>query len=84
MTKLYEAALSKPLWKGSTAAKDRGEYWSAGVEAYFDASGSSDAPNDADRPITTRENLKAYDPDLFELVDQTMAYQGHVDWRYHR
>ena len=23
------------------------------------------------------------DPDLFALVEQTMAYKGHVDWRYH-
>ena len=54
----------------------------AGVEAYFDASGSSHAPNEADRPITTREALKAYDPDLYALVDETMAYKEHVDWRY--
>ena len=41
-------------------------------------------PNQADRPITTREALKAYDPALFELVDETMAYKGHVDWRLKR
>ena len=42
------------------------------------------APNDAARPITTREELKAYDPDLFALVDETMLYSGHQDWRYKR
>ena len=26
----------------------------------------------------------AYDPGLFALVDQTMAYTEHVDWRYKR
>jgi hypothetical protein len=50
------------------------------VEAYFDAAGDGVAPNGADRPITTREALKAYDPDLFALVDETMAYKEHVDW----
>jgi len=30
---------------------------------------------------TTREALKAYDPDLYALVEETMAYKEHVDWR---
>ena len=84
LTKLYEAAMARGSWKGSAAERGRVEYWAAGVEAYFDASGSSHAPNDADRPINTRESLKAYDPDLHALVDETMAYKGHVDWRYRR
>ena len=54
------------------------------MEAYFDAAGAGPPPNVADRPITTREALKAYDPDLYALVDETMAYKGHVDWRYKR
>jgi hypothetical protein len=82
--KLYEAATAKALWKGTPAARDRAEYWSAGVEAYFDAAGDGQAPNLADRPVTTREGLKAYDPDLYALVDETMAYKEHVDWRYRR
>ena len=84
LQKLYDDAIAKGRWKGAAAARDRVEYWAAGVEAYFDASGSSHAPNDADRPITTREALKSYDPDLYALVDETMAYKGHVDWRYRR
>jgi len=34
------------------------------------------------RPINTREALKAYDPLLYALVDETMLYNGHQDWRY--
>ncbi len=82
--KLYEAATGKGFWKGTAAARDRAEYWGAGVEAYFDAAGDGAAPNLADRPITTREALKAYDPDLYALVDETMAYKEHVDWRFKR
>jgi hypothetical protein len=26
--------------------------------------------------------LEEYDPALFEVVSITMAYEGHVDWRY--
>ena len=84
LQKAYDAALAGELWKGTAAARDRLEYWASGVEAYFDASGSSHSPNGADRPIATREALKAYDPQLYALVDETMAYRGHVDWRYRR
>jgi hypothetical protein len=82
--KLFEDATAKGLWKGTAAARDRVEYWAAGVEAYFDAAGDGSAPNLADRPITTRELLKTYDSELYALVDETMAYKEHVDWRYKR
>jgi hypothetical protein len=81
LSKLLEAATEKNLWKGTAAARDRAEYWAAGVEAYFDAAGTGVAPSGADRPIASREMLKAYDPDLFALVDETMAYKERVDWR---
>jgi hypothetical protein len=80
--KLYDEAMSKGLWKGTAAARNSIEYWAAGVEAYFDAAGTSSPPHGADRPITSREALKAYDSDLFTLVDETMAYKEHVDWRF--
>jgi alpha-glucosidase len=81
---LHEDALKKNLWKGTAAARDHVEYWAAGVQAYFDAAGEVPAPHLADRPITTREALKAYDPELHALVDETMAYKEHVDWRFKR
>jgi hypothetical protein len=84
LKKLYEEATGKGLWKGTTAARDRAEYWAAGVEAYFDAAGDGQPPNLADRPVTTREALRAYDSDLYALVDETMAYKEHIDWRYKR
>jgi hypothetical protein len=79
---IYAGAMQKSLWKGTTAAHDRIEYWAAGVAAYFDAAGAGQPPNGADRPITTRELLKTYDPDLYALVDETMAYRERVDWRF--
>jgi hypothetical protein len=54
------------------------------VLAYFDATGQEAAPDDAPHPIATRELLTDYDPDLFALVNETFAYDGHVDWRYAR
>jgi alpha-glucosidase len=81
---LYDAAVNKGTWKGTTAIHDRADYWTAGVLAYFDASGADAAPNDALHPITTREALRQYDPDLYALVHETMAYEGRPDWRFSR
>jgi alpha-glucosidase len=79
---LYEKAMSANKWKGTAAVHDRVAYWSEGVLAYFDACGQGAAPHDAAHPVSTREALKEYDPDLYALVNETMAYDGHVDWRY--
>jgi hypothetical protein len=79
---LYEAASKAGKWKGTAAAHDRAEYWATGVLAYFDALGQAAAPNDAPHPINTRELLKSYDPDLYTFVNETMAYDGHIDWRF--
>jgi hypothetical protein len=79
---LYEKAVAAKKWKGSSASADKFNYWASGVLAYFDATGQDDAPNDYASPVNTREKLKAYDPDLFALVNETMAYETKVDWRY--
>ena len=63
--------------KGTPAARDPFDYFAGGVAAYFDAAGT-------DRPTRTREAFKAYDPDLHALVEETMAYRGHQDWRFKR
>jgi len=82
LRRLYEDALKKGLWKGTAAARQRSEYWAAGVEAYFDATGNTPAPHLAERPISSREALRRYDPDLYALVDETMAFKEHVEWRF--
>jgi hypothetical protein len=84
LKELYDNAMGRELWKGTAAVHDRVEYWAEGVLAYFDAVGMGAPPNGADHPITTREALKEYDPGLFSLVDETMAYKGKVDWRYYK
>jgi hypothetical protein len=63
---------------------DRAALWAAGVLAYFDAAGQDAAPVGAVHPIATREALQQYDPGLYALVHETMAYAGHVDWRLGR
>jgi len=79
---LHDSALQKGLWKGTAAVNHPVEYWVQGVLAYFDAAGQGAPPNEAAGPITTREALERYDPALFALVEETMAYRGKVDWRH--
>lgn len=80
LEKLHANATGKGMWKG-TAVHDRSSYFVQGMLAYFDAAGQDFAPNDAAHNISTREALRQYDPQLFDLINQTMAYDGHVDWR---
>jgi alpha-glucosidase len=82
LKQLYGRAIDRGKWKGTPAVHDRASYWTCGVLAYFDAAGEDAAPNDAAHPIRTREALRDYDPDLHALVNETMAYTGHADWRY--
>jgi hypothetical protein len=82
LKELHAKALAGGKWKGTSAVHDRAGYWAAGVLAYFDARGHDAAPADAPHPIRTREALQNYDPDLYALVHETMAYGGRVDWRY--
>jgi hypothetical protein len=51
------------------------------VLAYCDAAGQDTPPNDSPHTINNLEALRQYDPELFALISQVMAYDGHVDWR---
>jgi hypothetical protein len=82
VTALFDKAQSAKKWQGTSANADKFAYWTAGVLAYFDATGQDDAPNDFRGTVNTREKLKEYDPDLFAFVNETMAYETKVDWRY--
>jgi dienelactone hydrolase len=81
LTKLHEQALAAGKWQGTAAVHSPENYWKAGVLAYFDAAGQHATPTDSARAIETREQLRDYDPDLYALVNETMAYDHRVDWR---
>jgi hypothetical protein len=77
----YESASRRGKWKGTSAIQNAESYFVTGVMAYFDAVCQDAAPIDAEHPISTREELREYDSGLYDLVHETMAYGGHVDWR---
>ena len=74
----YEAALANGLWKGKYASKNKAEYWAEGVQSWF----NTNRPPDHDHNhVDTREELKAYDPELAKLVKEIF---GDASWRYKR
>ena len=82
LKELFEKATADGKWKGTAVIHDRVAYWAGGVLAYFDVPTADASPGDAAHPINSRELLKTYDLELFALVHETMAYAGHVDWRF--
>ena len=91
LKQLYAAAMNRGLWNNTPVVQGRVAYWSKGVLAYFDAAGQEGVSfaeavaggdfSGSPQPMNTRAALKKYDPDLYALVNETMAYEGHVDWR---
>jgi alpha-glucosidase len=73
----YNKAMAKGLWKGTYLADNRYEYWAEGTQAYFDCMRPEFGAN-------TREKLKAYDSDLFSLVDEVYRQSRFRYVRYDR
>ena len=64
---IYKRSTEKGLWKDTYAATNSGEFWAEGVQSYFDC---NNPPNKGvHNDINTRERLKKYDPEFFDLID---------------
>jgi len=68
----FAKANKKQLWARTYAATDYLEYWAEGVQSYFDANMPVEKPNGVHNGIATRDALKEYDGDLFELIDTAL------------
>ena len=71
----YDAAMANGLWQGTYAASDRKEYWAEATQAWFNPTGAGSFDNYG----TTRNALKAYDPELAALLAEIY---GDTEWRY--
>src|SRR5437868_5995468 len=76
---IYRAALAKGLWKGAYTGSNQAEYWAEICQSYFDCNRVNNWNHAA---IGTREQLKQYDPDGYELVKTTFQLTPANDWRY--
>jgi alpha-glucosidase len=75
----YDKALADGLWNKTYSRTNRDEYWAEGVQMYFDCARSASPPNGVHNEVCNREQLKAYDPRLYALVDREF---GANPWRY--
>ncbi|HMF14436.1 MAG TPA: prolyl oligopeptidase family serine peptidase, partial [Gemmataceae bacterium] len=75
----YKSATSKGLWKNAYTASNPAEYWAEICQSYFDCNRINNWNHAA---IGTREQLKQYDPEGYELVRDTFKLTAENDWRY--
>ena len=68
----YKEAMKKKLWKGHYAATNANEYWAEGTQTWFY---SNYTYRDGETRVQTPEDLKEYDPKLFELLSR--VYPDH-------
>jgi len=78
-TRAYQNARQKGLFKDTYAGSNAGEYWAEIAQAYFDCNRVN---NWNHGPVGTREQLKVYDPEGYELVRTAFDLKPGQDWRY--
>src|SRR6266516_4672201 len=76
---VFRNAINKGLWKNTYAGSNPGEFWAEICQSYFDCNRVN---NWNHGPIGTREQLKIYDPESYELVRSTFHLSPELDWRY--
>jgi hypothetical protein len=79
LRKTFRGARAKGLWKNAYAGSNSAEYWAEICRAYFDCSRIDNWNHAA---IASREQLKLYDPEGYELVKSTFNFSPATDWRY--
>jgi hypothetical protein len=63
----YREAMQNGLWRGQYAAKNASEYWAEGTQTWF---WSNYEYVDGDRRVQSPDDLKAYDPRLYALLER--------------
>jgi dipeptidyl aminopeptidase/acylaminoacyl peptidase len=75
----YRSAMNKGLWKNTYASSNPPEYWAEICQSYYDCNRVNNWNHGA---VGTREQLKLYDPEGYELVKTTFQLTPQTDWRY--
>ncbi|MDX2078045.1 MAG: hypothetical protein SFZ02_16565 [bacterium] len=69
----YQQAIDTGLWANTYALETIEEYWAEGVQGYFNTNLEAIPTNGIHNDINTREELMAYDPTLFAMIDIVFA-----------
>lgn len=65
---LRQHAIEKGRWENTYAITNKEEYFAEAVQSFFDCNRYSETPNGIHNDINTREKLKAYDPEIYDLL----------------
>jgi len=68
LEKLLNQAVAKGKYADTYAKTDIAEYWAEGVQNWFNVNAEAPKPDGKHNQLNTREELKKYDPDLYELI----------------
>jgi len=61
-------ASEKGLWEKTYAMTNKEEYFAEAVQSFFNCNRYSDLPNGVHNSINRRDKLKAYDPEMYQLL----------------
>ncbi len=75
----YRGAIGKGLWKNAYTGSNQAEYWAEICQSYFDCNRVNNWNHNA---VGTREQLRQYDPEGYDLVRTTFKLTPANDWRY--
>lgn len=67
---LLDQAIANGKYKNTYAKTNLYEYWAEGIQNWFNVNAEVEKPDGKHNQVNTRAELKAYDPDLYELIHQ--------------
>jgi len=76
---VFASVRRRGLYENTYAGSNPGEYWAEVCQSYFDCNRVN---NWNHGPIGTREQLRTYDPEGYELARSTFRLSPEQDWRY--
>src|SRR5262249_35622942 len=79
LLRTYKSAMSQGLWKNAYTGTNPAEYWAEICQSYFDCNRINNWNHAA---VGTREQLRLYDPEGYELVKTTFKLTPETDWHY--
>jgi alpha-glucosidase len=72
MEALLEAAIKNGRWVNTYAETNIWEYWAEGVQSWFNVNAEvdNDGGDGKHNKVNTREELKVYDPGLYQILSE--------------
>ena len=70
LDKLLKKAIAKGKYANTYAKTDIYEYWAEGVQNWFNVNAEVARPDGKHNQLNTRQELKKYDPELYQLIAQ--------------